>query len=391
MPPSGTFEYTAAKADLESSLACHSDDAKIFSCTHWLERNFRATRHYAWSAWARCAYLQERFPAQWHQWLTSFELRGEILEHFNNFEKSRDRVSAKKAKVEQAWPSFQWDFKYAPETWTVGLLEKLVLLSSRTVGQGPQMIDEMSKTVRERYKSSKSSVRYLRPRDLDSIIGRHQAPPPLPPPPPPPTLPASAKASSPFLDDAPSIEQGRTAPTPLPDESTIFEDGRRSVEPDLEKTFQLDNLLQDDGGEEDLAPCRKRRKVVVRMMDNETEIHNSQIKKMQEDRSAITKAPTYLARDPLLLQLQRNGRSNLMDGQMRGWAPELRLFSFEAACKAADVRRLEAERKETAAAILEAVEGIVSREQALSRPEEELAESRAYLELLRWRRPKHWQ
>ncbi|EME81459.1 uncharacterized protein MYCFIDRAFT_88063 [Pseudocercospora fijiensis CIRAD86] len=217
------------------------------------------------------------------------------------------------------------------------------------------------------------------------------------------------------LSEAPSIEQGRRAPTPRRDEPTLLEDDdlgldfgfnddttlrptteapepiiaadddlhmggmdddevaranaaamervatageqrrrsesllssiRSSVERDLEKTFQLDQaqMHEDEDSTVLQAAQRVKRRKVVRM-DNETEIHNSQIKKMQEDRSAITKAPTYLPRDPLLLQLmemQRNGSfiSNLMDGQMRGWAPELRgILSLEVVRKAGDKKR----------------------------------------------------
>ncbi|KAF7190821.1 Double-strand-break repair protein rad21-like [Pseudocercospora fuligena] len=127
---------------------------------------------------------------------------------------------------------------------------------------------------------------------------------------------------------------------------SILSSVRSSVERDLEKTFQLDQeqMQEDEDPTVVQAAQRVKRRKVVRM-DNETEIHNSQIKKMQEDRSAITKAPTYLPRDPLLLQLmemQRNGSfiSNLMDGQMRGWAPELRgILSLEVVRKAGDKKR----------------------------------------------------
>lgn len=216
------------------------------------------------------------------------------------------------------------------------------------------------------------------------------------------------------LSEAPSIEQGRRAPTPRRDEPTMLEDEdlgldfgfnedttlrptteapelnidddlqmggmdddeiaranagamervanaaeqrqrdsesplssiRSSMERDLEQTFQLNQsqMHEDEDPSVVQAAQRVKRRKVIRM-DNETEIHNSQIKKMQEDRSAITKAPTFLPRDPLLLQLmemQRNGSfiSNLMDGQMRGWAPELRgILSLEVVRKAGDKKR----------------------------------------------------
>ena len=108
-------------------------------------------------------------------------------------------------------------------------------------------------------------------------------------------------------------------------------DLRASLEPQLERTFQLDQAAIHEEEDETVvqAAQRVKRRKVIRQ-DPETELHNSQIKKQQEDRSGITKQPSFLPRDPLLLQLmemQRNGSfvSNIMgDGLMRGWAPELR-------------------------------------------------------------------
>ena len=119
-----------------------------------------------------------------------------------------------------------------------------------------------------------------------------------------------------------------------------------SMERDLEKTFQLDPDAEDaDEASMVKAAQRIKRRKVMRM-DNETELRNSQIKKQQEDRSAIVKAPSFLPRDPWLLQLmemQRNGNfvSSLMgDGRMQGWAPELRgIMSLEVVRKAGDKKR----------------------------------------------------
>ena len=108
---------------------------------------------------------------------------------------------------------------------------------------------------------------------------------------------------------------------------------------DLERTFHLSQIQGQEAEDEDHTVVRaaqraKRRRVMKQ--DAETELHNSQIRKQQEDRSGITKAPSFLPRDPLLLQLmemQRNGTfvSNIMgDGSMAGWAPELRgILSLE--------------------------------------------------------------
>lgn len=123
---------------------------------------------------------------------------------------------------------------------------------------------------------------------------------------------------------------------------------RESVERDLEHTFQLDQTAMEEEEEDptmvQAAQRVKRRRVLPQ--DAETELHNSQIKKQQEDRSAITRAPSFLPRDPLLLQLmemQRNGGfvSNIMgDGRMQGWAPELRgILSVEIVRKAGERKR----------------------------------------------------
>lgn len=121
---------------------------------------------------------------------------------------------------------------------------------------------------------------------------------------------------------------------------------RSSMERDLERTFQLDQagLDETDPTIVQAAQRIKRRKVV--RMDAQTELQSAVLKSQQTDTSAITKAPSYLPRDPLLLQLmemQRNGSfvSNLMgDGRMQGWAPELRgIFSLEVVRKAGDKKR----------------------------------------------------
>ncbi|KAI6798976.1 hypothetical protein KC332_g15671 [Hortaea werneckii] len=118
---------------------------------------------------------------------------------------------------------------------------------------------------------------------------------------------------------------------------------------DLERTFHLSQIHGEEEGEEDptmvQAAQRVKRRKVMRQ-DAETELHNSQIRKQQDDRSAITKAPSFLPRDPVLLQLmemQRNGTfvSNIMgDGGMQGWAPELRgILSLEVVRRAGDKKR----------------------------------------------------
>ncbi|KAK4944775.1 sister chromatid cohesion protein 1 [Elasticomyces elasticus] len=112
--------------------------------------------------------------------------------------------------------------------------------------------------------------------------------------------------------------------------------------PDLEKSYHLSQLParssaqpgeEDEEDEEERVQAAqrvKRRKVVVMSRDSETELRTAQIKEMQQDRSAILKAPSFLPRDPVLLQLmemQRTGGfvSSIMgDGRFAGMAPELR-------------------------------------------------------------------
>jgi cohesin complex subunit SCC1 len=117
---------------------------------------------------------------------------------------------------------------------------------------------------------------------------------------------------------------------------------------DLERTFQLDQAgLNDEEADETMVQAAqrvKRRRVMTQ--DAETELHNSQIRKQQDDRSAITRPAQFLPRDPVLLQLmemQRNGGfvSNIMgDGRMQGWAPELRgILSVEVVKRAGDKKR----------------------------------------------------
>lgn len=111
---------------------------------------------------------------------------------------------------------------------------------------------------------------------------------------------------------------------------------RSSVERDVEQSYLQSQMLQ--GGDDSTmvqAPQRAKRRKIMRQ-DAETEIQNHQIRQQQQDTSAITKAPSFLPRDPLLLQLmemQRNGSfvSNIMgDGRLQGWAPELRgILSME--------------------------------------------------------------
>ncbi|KAH9832132.1 Conserved region of Rad21 / Rec8 like protein [Teratosphaeria destructans] len=132
------------------------------------------------------------------------------------------------------------------------------------------------------------------------------------------------------------------------DSASPLSSARSSVARDLEETFHMSQAHvhehEDDDTMVQAAQRVKRRRVMKQ--DHETELHNSQIRKQQEDRSGILKAPSFLPRDPLLMQLmemQSNGGfvSSIMgDGRMQGWAPELRgILSIELVTKAGEKKR----------------------------------------------------
>lgn len=116
---------------------------------------------------------------------------------------------------------------------------------------------------------------------------------------------------------------------------------------ELERTFQLQQEDEEEEADETQIQAQqrqKRRKVLQN--DTATELGNSQIKAQQEDRSKILKQPSFLPRDPVLLSLmnmQRSGglvSSILGDGQLRGWAPELRgIMSIELIRRSGDLKR----------------------------------------------------
>lgn len=88
----------------------------------------------------------------------------------------------------------------------------------------------------------------------------------------------------------------------------------------------------------------KKRKVLP--SDAVTMLTSDTIKKQQNDRSAILKPPSFLPRDPILLNLmnlQKNGgfASNLMgEGQYKGLAPELRgILSIEVVRRSGELKR----------------------------------------------------
>jgi cohesin complex subunit SCC1 len=122
---------------------------------------------------------------------------------------------------------------------------------------------------------------------------------------------------------------------------------RSSVERELEQTYQLEQQATELDKDETMVQAQqraKRRKVLP--ADLNTELHNSQIRAQQEDRSKILKAPVFLPRDPVLLalmEMQKNGGfvSNILgDGRSMGWAPELRgVLSLEVVRTAGELKR----------------------------------------------------
>ncbi|KAJ5102791.1 hypothetical protein N7532_003320 [Penicillium argentinense] len=95
------------------------------------------------------------------------------------------------------------------------------------------------------------------------------------------------------------------------------------------------------------GPRSKRQKVVNFIpMDQKTHFSTTEIKAMQNDRSAIMNPSTLLPRDPVLLTLmtrQKNGdfvSSIFGEERGRAWAPELRgLLSLDSVKKAGELKR----------------------------------------------------
>ncbi|QIW99774.1 hypothetical protein AMS68_005292 [Peltaster fructicola] len=170
--------------------------------------------------------------------------------------------------------------------------------------------------------------------------------------------------------DEPSIELGRANKSALPDGPSLLQDdlgldfgfGDTTVEQDntirgaqddvpmhddepvesnngppqsgaplqeRDDSFQLNGTALDEVDETAVQAAQRVKRRKVLHQDVEIELDKKQIQKQQEDRSAITRAPSYLPQDPFLLHLleaQRSGAfvSNIMgDGRMVGLAPQL--------------------------------------------------------------------
>ncbi|KAL2421647.1 hypothetical protein ABEF95_008111 [Exophiala dermatitidis] len=124
-------------------------------------------------------------------------------------------------------------------------------------------------------------------------------------------------------------------------ESPLSEAGSEVLR-ELDRTFQ--NIEAEEV--EEVVVHQKSRKQKPLAPDVETVLHNKQIKAQAEDRTKILKAPSFLPRDPLLLNLlsmQKNGEfvlDAMNDGRSRNWAPELQgLLSFETVTKSGQLKR----------------------------------------------------
>ncbi|MCJ1473320.1 sister chromatid cohesion protein 1 [Lambiella insularis] len=117
-----------------------------------------------------------------------------------------------------------------------------------------------------------------------------------------------------------------------------------SARSSIVRAFDETVLSEEPSVRQARQPASKKRKLLP--LDIETTLHSSQIKRQQEDRSAILKPVSFLPRDPVLLtlmNLQKNGGfvSNIMgEGRAQGWAPELRgILSIEVIRKAGLLKR----------------------------------------------------
>ncbi|KAF2101796.1 hypothetical protein NA57DRAFT_35210 [Rhizodiscina lignyota] len=137
---------------------------------------------------------------------------------------------------------------------------------------------------------------------------------------------------------AESPERRRQSTSPL-------SEVRPSVERDLEASFQVNDTTMEPSEEFIQQAQRAKRRRVIQN-DTDTELHSSQIRAQQNDRSKILKPTSFLPRDPILLALmnmQRTGGfvSNILgDGRNQGWAPELRgVLSVEVVRRSGDLKR----------------------------------------------------
>ena len=157
-----------------------------------------------------------------------------------------------------------------------------------------------------------------------------------------------------LLDDAmDNFQMPMDDPTIQPDDLAAPADPRlerdsqsplSSVRSSVVRTFAIEEEEEEEETTMQQAHKAKKRKTI--QADKQTLIPNTQVRALQDDRSAILKPPSFLPRDPLLLSLmnmQKKGEfvSNILgDGQSKGWAPELRgILSIEVVRKSGELKR----------------------------------------------------
>lgn len=111
-------------------------------------------------------------------------------------------------------------------------------------------------------------------------------------------------------------------------------------------SFQVNDTTFDEPSEEFAQQAQRAKRRRVLQADTDTELHSSQIRAQQNDRSKILKPASFLPRDPVLLALMKMQKSGgfvsnvLGDGRNRGWAPELRgVLSIELVRGAGNLKR----------------------------------------------------
>lgn len=111
---------------------------------------------------------------------------------------------------------------------------------------------------------------------------------------------------------------------------------------EADRTFQLqqESIVE----EEAVAPQRQARKFKPMVPDMDTVVHNSEIKTWEQDRSKILKSSTY--EDPelaALLEMQKNGdfvNKAMRDAFGSAWAPEIQgLLSFDVVMRSGKKRK----------------------------------------------------
>ena len=144
------------------------------------------------------------------------------------------------------------------------------------------------------------------------------------------------------IDDTPVPLDPPADPRLQRDSQSPLSSIRSSVVQDMNETMYFD----EPSAHASIEPVNPTKKRKVIQLDQETTLHSSEIKRQQQDHSAILKPVSLLPRDPVLLTLmnmQQNGTfvSSVMgDGRAKGWAPELRgILSIEVIRKSGELKR----------------------------------------------------